>query len=192
MIILATNNKGKASEIQEILKDEEIKTLKELNLKIEVEEDGKTFEENALKKARAIYKLTNTPCIADDSGICIEELNGFPGVKTARFLGENATQKERNEYLVKQLENVPKERRKVDFITCIAYINQDGKEKIYKGILNGYIAQKPHGDNGFGFDEIFELEDGRTLAELSSEEKNKISSRKIALEELKEDLCICN
>ena len=88
MIILATNNKGKASEIQEILKDEEIKTLKELNLKIEVEEDGKTFEENALKKARAIYKLTNTPCIADDSGICIEELNGFPGVKTARFLGD--------------------------------------------------------------------------------------------------------
>lgn len=188
MIILATNNKGKAKEIQEILEDEEIKTLKELNINLEVEEDGKTFEENALKKARAIYKLTNNPCIADDSGICIKELNGFPGVKTARFLGENATQKERNEYLVKQLENMPKERRKVEFITCIAYINKNGEEKVYKGILNGYIAQEPHGENGFGFDEIFELEDGRTLAELSSEEKNKISSRRLALEELKEDM----
>ncbi len=188
MIILATNNKGKAKEIQEILENEEIKTLKELNINIEVEEDGKTFEENALKKARAIYNLTKKPCVADDSGICIKELNGFPGVKTARFLGENATPRERNEYLIKQLENVPKERRTVEFITCIAYINKNGEEKVYKGILQGYIAQKPHGNNGFGFDEIFELEDGRTLAELSSEEKNKISSRRIALEKLKAEI----
>ena len=102
MIILATNNKGKVKEIKELLNDQEIKTLKEMNIKIVIEENGDTFEENALKKAREIYKLTNTPCIADDSGICIKELNGFPGVKTARFLGDNASQEERNNYLIEK------------------------------------------------------------------------------------------
>ena len=186
MIILASNNKGKVKEIKELLEDEEIKTLEEMNIDIDVKEDGDTFEENALKKAREIYKLTNIPCIADDSGICIKELNGFPGVKTKRFLGENASQEERNNYLVEQLKDMPKEKREVDFITCIAYINQNGKEQIFNGTLKGYIAEKPRGNNGFGFDEIFELDDGRTLAELSNKEKNNISSRKIALEKLKE------
>ena len=179
MIILASNNKGKVKEIKELLEDEEIKTLEEMNIDIDVKEDGDTFEENALKKAREIYKLTNIPCIADDSGICIKELNGFPGVKTKRFLGENASQEERNNYLVEQLKDMPKEKRD-------AYINQNGKEQIFNGTLKGYIAEKPRGNNGFGFDEIFELDDGRTLAELSNEEKNNISSRKIALEKLKE------
>lgn len=186
MIILATNNKGKVKEIKELLNDQEIKTLKEMNIKIDIEENGDTFEENALKKAREIYKLTNTPCIADDSGICIKELNGFPGVKTARFLGDNASQEERNNYLIEKLKGMPKEKRKVDFITCIAYINKNGEEKTFTGVLEGYIAENPRGYNGFGFDEIFELEDGRTLAELDSEEKNSISSRKIALKKLKE------
>ena len=103
MIILATNNKGKVKEIKEILKNEEIKALKEMNINIEIEETGETFESNALIKAREIYKLTNTACIADDSGICIEALDGFPGVKTARFLGENATQEDRNNYLIKDV-----------------------------------------------------------------------------------------
>lgn len=186
MIILATNNKGKVKEIKELLNNQKIRTLKEMNIKIEVEEDGDTFEENALKKAREIYKMTNIPCIADDSGICIKELNGFPGVKTARFLGDNASQEERNNYLIERLKGMPKERRKVDFITCIAYINKKGEEKTFKGVLEGYISEKARGNNGFGFDEIFELEDGRTLAELDSEEKNSISSRKIALKKLKE------
>ena len=87
MIVLATNNKGKVKEIKEILKSEEIKTLKEMNINIEIEEDGESFEENAFKKAREIHKLTKTASIADDSGICIEMLNDFPGVRTARFLG---------------------------------------------------------------------------------------------------------
>ena len=87
MIILASNNNGKVKEIKELLENEDIKTLEEMNINIDVEEDGNTFEENALKKAREIYRLTNIPCIADDSGICIKELNGFPGVKTKRFLG---------------------------------------------------------------------------------------------------------
>ena len=159
MIILATNNKGKVKEIKEILKNEDIKTLKEMNINIEIEETGETFETNALIKARKIYSLTNTACI--------EELGGFPGIKTARFLGENATQEERNNYLIKRLEGIPKAKRTVQFITFIAYIDSQGNEKIYKGILNGYIAEAPRGNNGFGFDEIFELEDGRTLAELA-------------------------
>lgn len=188
MIIVATNNSGKIKEIKEILQNEEIKTLKEMNINIEIEENGETFEENALKKAREIYKLTNKASIADDSGICIKELNEFPGVKTARFLGENATQEKRNKYLIKKLKGIPKERRKVEFITCIAYIDEKGNERIYKGILNGYIAEFPRGNNGFGFDEIFELEDGRTLAEIEEDEKNNISSRKIALEKLIKDI----
>ena len=187
MIILASNNKGKVKEIKELLEDEEIKTLEEMNIEIDIEEDGNTFEENALKKAREIYKLTKIPCIADDSGICIKELNGFPGVRTARFLGDNASQEERNNYLIEKLKGKPKEKRKVEFITCIAYI-KNGEEKVFKGILEGYIAEMPRGNNGFGFDEIFELEDGKTLAELSNEEKNNISSRKIALEKLKESI----
>ncbi len=188
MIILASNNNGKVKEIKELLENEDIKTLEEMNINIDVEEDGNTFEENALKKAREIYRLTNIPCIADDSGICIKELNGFPGVKTKRFLGKNASQEERNNYLIKQLKGMPKGKRKVDFITCIAYVNKNGEEKVFKGILEGYIAEVPRGNNGFGFDEIFELEDGRTLAQLSNEEKNNISSRRIALEKLKENI----
>lgn len=188
MIVLATNNKGKVKEIKEILKSKKIKTLNEMNIDIEIEEDGETFEENALKKAREIHKLTNKASIADDSGICIEVLNNFPGVKTARFLGEEATQEERNNYLINKLKGISKEDRKVKFITCIAYVEENGNEKIYKGILNGYIAEKPRGRNGFGFDEIFELEDGRTLAELDESEKNNISSRRIALENLRKDI----
>lgn len=115
-------------------------------------------------------------------------LNDFPGVRTARFLGEEATQEERNMYLINKLKGAEKENRKVKFITCIAYVDEKGNEKLYKGILNGYIAEKPRGSNGFGFDEIFELEDGRTLAELEENEKNNISSRKIALENLRKDI----
>lgn len=188
MIILASNNKGKAKEIKELLNNQEVKTLQEMNIQIEVEEDGNTFEENALKKAREIYKLTKLPCIADDSGICIKELNGFPGVRTARFLGDNASQEEKNNYLIEKLKGMPREKRKVEFITCIAYVNKNGEEKTFTGVLEGYISEIPRGNNGFGFDEIFELENGKTLAELSNKEKNNISSRKIALEKLKETI----
>lgn len=183
-IVMATNNKGKLKEVREILDDYEILSLKDLNCEIEVEEDKDTFEENSLKKAREISKVLNMPCIADDSGLCIEELNGFPGVKTARFLGDNATQEERNNYLIKQLEE--RKNRKATVVTVIAYVDQkQNKEIIVRGELQGYIAKEKRGQNGFGFDEIFELENGKTLAELDSEVKNRISSRKKALENLK-------
>lgn len=186
-VVVATNNEGKLKEIREILKEYEILSLKDLKCKIEVEENQDTFEGNSLKKAREISKLLKMPCIADDSGLCIETLNGFPGVKTSRFLGENASQEEKNNYLIKQLEN--RENRKAIVVTVIAYVDETKNiEVIARGELKGYIAKEKRGKNGFGFDEIFELEDGRTLAELIKEEKNQISSRKIALEKLREKL----
>lgn len=183
-IILATNNKGKIKEIKEILKDKKIISLKEAGIDIEIEEDKESFEENALKKASEISKLTKKTCIADDSGLCIEQLNGFPGVLTARFLGEGATQEERNNYILEKMKGLKKEKRKAQAITCIAVVKANGEERIYKGILDGYIARNKRGTNGFGFDEIFELESGKTLAQLDSFEKNLISSRKKAIEQL--------
>ena len=186
-IVMTTNNKGKLKEAREILNNYEILSLSDLNCTIEVEENQDTFEGNSLKKAREISNLLKMPCMADDSGLCIEALEGFPGVKTARFLGENATQEERNNDLIKRLEG--KENRKATVVTVISYVNPKTEEEIVtRGELQGYIAKEKRGENGFGFDEIFALEDGRTLAELSSEEKNKVSSRKIAIEKLKNQL----
>lgn len=186
-IVMATNNQGKLKEVREILKDYEILSLKDLECDIEVEEDQDTFEGNSLKKAREISKLLKMTCIADDSGLCIEELNGFPGVLTARFLGGDATQEERNNYLINKLKG--KENRKATVVTVMTYVNEEkGQELIARGEVNGNIAKEKRGNNGFGFDEIFEIENGKTLSELTSEEKNQISSRKIALKNLKKQL----
>lgn len=188
-IVIATNNEGKLNEIKQILCDYEIISLKDVNCTIEIEEDGKTFEENAIKKAETIYNKIKIPCIADDSGLEIEEFNGWPGVKTARFLGEdkatNEYAKERNEYILEKMKNLSKEKRKAKHVTCIAYCNESGT-KVVRGEEKGYIATTPKGTEGFGFDEIFELEDGRTYAQIGKQEKNKISSRKKALEKIKE------
>lgn len=186
-IILATNNEGKLKEIKEILSKFEIISLKEINIDVEIKEDGETFEENASKKAKYIYEKTKIPCIADDSGLEIESLGGWPGVKTARFLGEdkstNEHARERNEYILEKMKDMPKEKRKAKHVTCIAYYNEN-RTKVVRGEQEGYIAKIPRGENGFGFDEIFELKNGKTMAEITKKEKNKISSRKKALEKL--------
>lgn len=183
-IIVATNNKGKIKEIKEILKDYELITLKEIGLELSVEENGNTFKENALKKAKEVFKITNIPSIADDSGLCIDVLNDWPGVKTARFLGDAASQEDRNNYILEQMKDKDGEKRNAKVICAIAYI--DGQnEFVVEGIIKGKIPKKPRGNNGFGFDCIFELDNGKTLAELTNEEKNEISSRKIAIEKLK-------
>lgn len=187
-IILATNNKGKIKELEEILKEYKLLSLKEAGINVEVEEDKDSFEGNALKKAREICKVADKICIADDSGLCIDSLDGFPGVYTARFLGENATQEERNTYLLEKLEDKKKDERTAKVVTCIALVKPNGAEKTYIGELNGYIGENKRGNNGFGFDEIFELDNGKTLAELNSKDKNKISSRRIALNKLREDI----
>lgn len=179
-IVIASGNKEKIREAQEILKDYEIVPINEIGIYIDVEEDQNTFEGNAIKKAETIAKkLERKMCLADDSGIQIEYLNGFPGVFTKRW--HKGTDREKNEALIEKLNGVPHEKRKIKFVTAMAL--SDGEKNIIAvGEIQGYVAEAPRGKNGFGFDEIFELEEGRTLAELSPEEKNKISARRKALE----------
>ena len=180
---MVSNNKGKIKEVQEILEEYKIISLEEAGIKIEVEEDQETFEKNAIKKAKEIaIKLNGRMCIADDSGIEIEYLNGFPGVSTKRW--HKGSDRERNLAIIEKLKNIPKEKRKVKFVTAIAI--SDGEKTIsVVETINGYIAENIRGKNGFGFDEIFELENGKTLAELSAKEKNEISARRKALEKIK-------
>lgn len=185
-IVIASGNKGKIKEAQEILEEFKIISMKDLGVEIDVEEDQKTFERNAIKKAETIAKVLNGKiCIADDSGIEIEYLDGFPGVFTKRW--HKGTDRERNLAIIEKLKGIPKEKRKIKFVTAMAL--SDGKETICEvANIEGFVAEEIRGENGFGFDEIFELENGKTLAELSNEEKNKISARKMALEGLKNKL----
>lgn len=182
-IVIATNNPGKLKEIKEILQEYEILSLKDVNCQVEVIEDQDTFEGNSLKKAKEISEMLHMPCIADDSGLCIDVFDGWPGVYTARFLGKNTTAKQRNTYILEKMKELEGEKRKASVKCCIAYY-ENGNFVIGKGEIQGWIAKEARGDNGFGFDEIFELEDGRTYAELSAQEKNKISHRKLALQDL--------
>ena len=184
-MILASNNEGKLREIKEIFKDWDLKTLREMNLDIEVEEDQDTFKGNALKKAKIIYEITKQPTISDDSGLCIDELNDWPGVLTHRFLGEGKTDHERNLAIIEKCQNLKNKSARV--ICNIVYYDND-EIIIGEGIIQGYISDIPKGDNGFGFDEIFVLENGKTLAELAPEEKNNVSARFLALQDLKSKL----
>ena len=187
-IVIASNNSGKIKEVQDILDDYKIVPMKEIGIKIDVDEDQDTFEKNAIKKAETISnELNGKKCLADDSGIEIEYLDGFPGVYTKRW--HKGTDRERNLAIIEKLKNVPKEKRKIKFVTAIALSNGNNTISAL-GIIDGYVAENVRGENGFGFDEIFELEDGRTLAELSEKEKNEISARKVALEKLKNKMRI--
>lgn len=183
-IIVATNNLGKLKEIRAILDNYEVISLKDLNLNIDIVEDGKTFEENALKKAREVFKITKIPAIADDSGLCINVLEGFPGINTARFLGNNASDNDRNNYILEKLKDKKELERKAEVVCDIAYADEKN-EYVVEGVIKGKITYEKRGNNGFGFDPIFELDNGKTLAELKDYEKNNVSSRKIALEKLK-------
>ena len=182
-IIIATGNSGKIREAQEILKDYRIIPIKEVGINIDVEENQDTFEGNAIKKAETIAKLLKgKKCIADDSGIEIEALDGFPGVFSKRWL--DGTDRDRNLKLIEMLKDFPREQRKIKFTTAIALSN--GENTICEiGAIEGFVANEVRGNNGFGFDEIFELKNGKTMAELSIEEKNNISARKIALEKIR-------
>ncbi len=184
-MIAATNNKGKLKEIREILSNEKIDSLKEKNIAIDVEENEDTFLGNALKKAKEIYEIAHEEVIADDSGLCIQALNDFPGVLTHRFLGEDATDEMRNTYLIEKVNAYPNRHAKV--VCVIVYYN--GKETVIgNGELHGVISKNRRGANGFGFDEIFELPNGKTLAELTPDEKNEVSARALALQDLKRKL----
>ncbi|MGN1298427.1 MAG: RdgB/HAM1 family non-canonical purine NTP pyrophosphatase [Candidatus Scatovivens sp.] len=185
-IVIASENKGKIREVQDILKEFKIVPMEEMKIDIDVEEDQKTFAGNAIKKAETIAKVLNGKmCIADDSGIEIEYLDGFPGVFTKRW--HNGTIRERNLALIEKLKGVTKEQRKIKVVTAIAL--SDGKKTVCSvANIEGYVSEEPRGENGFGFDEIVELENGKTLAQLSIEGKNRISSRRKALEDLRSKL----
>lgn len=186
-IVVATNNKGKLKEIQEIFNGYKLLTLKDVNCNIEVEENEETFEGNSMKKAKEISEITGMPCIADDSGLCIDIFDGWPGVYTARFLGENATQEDRNNAILEKMKNLSGNDRNAS-VKCVITYCENGEFIVGKGEIKGKISDTARGENGFGFDPIFELENGRTYAELSDEEKNAISHRKEALENLRKQL----
>ena len=182
-MIVASNNVGKIKEIKEIFKDYEVFSLKDVGIDIDVLEDADTFYGNALKKAMELYKIAGMPVLADDSGLCISVYNDWPGVYTHRFI--EGTDIDRNKYIINKM--IDEDNRECAFITEIVYY--DGINIIRgTGVLKGMIAKEIHGDNGFGFDSIFLLDNGKTLAEVSSSYKNKISPRYIALTEVIEKL----
>lgn len=185
-IVVATSNKGKIKEIREIFYDYEVLSIKDLDIKIDIDEDQETFEGNAIKKASELSKILGIACIADDSGIKIKALNGFPGVRTARWMV--GTDRERNIGILEKMKNIPNGKRDCDFVTAIALVNVSESVSIVKShTIHGSIANELRGENGFGFDEIFELENGKTIAELTSEEKNALSPRKYALEAIRKE-----
>lgn len=188
-IILASNNKDKVKEVKEILKGYDIISMKEAGIDVDIEENGTTFEENALIKARAIMKLTGQITMADDSGLEIDYLNKAPGVYSARFMGHDTSYDIKNKALIQKLEGVKESDRSGRFVCAIAVCFPDGSEIVKRGTMEGLIAEEIKGDNGFGYDPIVYLpEYGRTSGELAPEEKNKISHRGKALALIKEEL----
>jgi len=191
-IILSTNNHKKLAEIKMLLSDLPIQTIAQSDLNIgEAEEPYGTFLENALNKARFASKATNLPAIADDSGLCVDVLNGMPGVLSARFSGKEANDKKNNDKLLSLLKN--EKNRRAHYYCSIVFIKtyDDPQPLILEGIWHGEILFSPRGDNGFGYDPIFlDFKTDLSAAELSAELKNKISHRGQALQKLKHKLKI--
>ena len=158
-----------------------------MNITADIEENGATFEENSLIKAREVSKLTGLPAMADDSGLEVDYLNGEPGIYSARYLGRDTDYNYKNNYIIEKLKNAKDEERSARFVCVISLVLPDGREFIKKGVMEGRIAYEIKGENGFGYDPVFYLpEYGMTSAELSGEEKNKISHRGKALRAMKE------
>lgn len=188
-IIFASNNKGKIRELKDILSPMgiEVVSQREAGFDIEADETGTTFAENSAIKAKAIYELAKIPVLADDSGLCVDALDGQPGVYSHRFAGENATDEEKCRYILEKLENVSDEKRTARFICDMCFIDENGREYHAEGRCEGKIGREEKGNNGFGYDPIFVV-GNRTLAELEEAEKNKISHRAEALKKMKEIL----
>ncbi len=190
-VIFATGNQGKMKEIREILGDLDIEllSLKDAGIQADIVEDGKTFEENAQIKAKTICDLTGEIVLADDSGLEIDYLNKEPGIYSARYMGEDTSYRIKNANLIQRLKGVPDEQRTARFVCAIAAAFPDGTMKTVRAAMEGRIGYEERGENGFGYDPIFWLpEYGCTSAELSMEEKNKISHRGKALRLIKDEL----
>ena len=192
--VIATGNKHKLEEIGTILKDFNLKVLsmKDVDLEgLEIIEDGNTFEENALIKARTVMEKTGKLTLADDSGLEVDILDNRPGIFSARFAGENATDEDNNNKLLKLLEDVPLEKRSARFVCAMAAMFPNGESIVLRGECPGLIGFKPKGESGFGYDPLFIVEEyNQTFAQIGEEKKNKISHRAIALEKLKVELKI--
>lgn len=190
-LVFATGNEGKMREIREILKDLDVDifSLKEAGVPADAEENGRTFEENALIKARAAAAHTDAVVLADDSGLEIDYLNGEPGVYSARYLGEDTSYRIKNQNLIDRLAGVPEAKRTARFVCVIAAVLPDGRELTSRGTIEGVIGTEERGEGGFGYDPIFFLpEYGCSTAELTMEQKNEISHRGRALQAMKEKL----
>lgn len=191
-IIFATKNKGKIKEIQSILGNEfDVLTMTEAGINIDVIEDGKTFEENAIKKAKEVMQISNCIVLADDSGLEIDYLNKAPGVYSSRYMGENTSYEIKNNKILELLKNVENEKRTARFVSVIAAALPEPYNKIIttKGTIEGIIAHEIKGNNGFGYDPIFYVPEYKmTTAEMSMEEKNKISHRGKALNLMYDEL----
>jgi XTP/dITP diphosphohydrolase len=187
--IFATSNEGKMKEIRMILADlnREVLSMKEAGIQTEIVEDGKTFEENALIKARTIHKLTGALVLADDSGLEVDYLGGEPGVYSARYMGEDTSYDIKNRSIIERLDQAVGTQRSARFVCAIAAVFPDGDEAVTLGKIEGEIAREPKGDGGFGYDPIFYVpEYGKTTAQLTPEQKNQVSHRAKALKEMKE------
>ncbi len=190
-IIFATGNEGKMREIRSILSDTgyAVMSMKEAGIQADITEDGKTFEENALIKARAVARHTKAVVLADDSGLEVDYLNKEPGIYSARYLGENTSYRVKNQNLIDRLAGVEDEKRTARFVCAIAAVFPDGEYLITRGEVEGRIGYEERGEGGFGYDPVFYLpEYGKSTAELTEEEKNAVSHRGKALRRMKEEL----
>ncbi|MEE8185264.1 MAG: XTP/dITP diphosphatase [Thermodesulfobacteriota bacterium] len=190
-VVVATRNMGKVREIIGILRglDLDILTLEDLPHIPPPEENGTSFKENALKKARYYARYTHMPVIADDSGLEVDFLEKRPGVFSARYAGEGATDEENNRKLLEELKGVPQDKRGAHYVCIIALVLPSGGEETFEGRCNGFIGEGTKGSGGFGYDPVFYLSEyGKTLAELRLENKHRISHRGKALAKLKQRL----
>ena len=187
-IVFATGNEGKMREVRLILQDLgfPVLSMKEAGVSLDIEENGTTFAENAMIKARAVWEKTGGIVLADDSGLVVDYLGGEPGVYSARYLGEDTSYEIKNQAIIDRLADAKEEERTARFVSAIAAVLPDGSELVTEGTVEGLIAHEPAGNGGFGYDPIFYLpEYGVTSAEIPIEKKNEISHRGKALEAMK-------
>ncbi|OOO00315.1 MAG: non-canonical purine NTP pyrophosphatase, RdgB/HAM1 family [Epulopiscium sp. Nele67-Bin004] len=187
-IIFATQNAGKLKEIKQILSDYEVLSMKEAKIDIDIEETGKIFEENAKIKAEELTKYTDYIVLADDSGLEVDYLNKEPGIYSARYLGENTPQVEKNQSILDRLGDVPTGERTARFVCAIAIAKVGHVTKVVRGTMEGYIGKTSEGTHGFGYDPIFCLQNGTPIATLEREQKNAISHRGQALQLIKKEI----
>ncbi|MGN0418512.1 XTP/dITP diphosphatase [Anaerostipes faecalis] len=190
-LIFATGNEGKMREIREILADTgyEILSMKEAGIDLDIVEDGKTFEENAIIKAKAVMEASGELTLADDSGLEIDAFGGEPGIYSSRYLGEDTSYTEKNQIILERMKDIPEEKRSARFVCVIAAAFPDGQTYTTRGTMEGIIGYESKGGNGFGYDPIFYLPEFKKYsAQLSSDEKNHLSHRGEALRKMKEVL----